>query len=69
LHPVQSFQREIGPPVASTQRSYCRIPDKQTLTDEIAAWEHNRNANHTKTDWQFTTKNARIKLKHQYPAI
>ena len=25
--------------------------------------------NHTKADWQFTTKNARIKLKHLYPAI
>jgi len=39
------------------------------LIDEIAAWEHDRNANHTKADWQFTTKNARIKLKHLYPAI
>ena len=36
---------------------------------EIAAWEHDRNANHTKADWQFTTKNARIKLKHLYPSI
>src|SRR5262249_48057090 len=41
-----------------------RIPNKQILIDEIAAWEHDRNANHTKADWQFTTKNARIKLKH-----
>jgi hypothetical protein len=24
---------------------------------------------HTNADWQFTTKNARIKLKHLYPAI
>ena len=45
-----------------------RIPNKQILIDEIAAWEHDRNANHTKADWQFTTKNARIKLKHLYPA-
>jgi len=45
------------------------IPNKQILIDEIAAWEHDRNANHTKADWQFTTKNARIKLKHPYPAI
>ena len=30
---------------------------------------YDRNANHTKADWQFTTKNARIKLKHLYPAI
>src|SRR5262249_25570767 len=35
-----------------------RIPNKQILIDEIAAWEHDRNANHTKADWQFTTKNA-----------
>jgi hypothetical protein len=41
-----------------------RIPDKQTLIDEIAAWEHDRNANHTKADWQFTTKKARIRLRH-----
>ena len=44
-------------------------PDKQTLIDEIAASEHNRNANHTKADWQFTAKNARIKLKYLYPSI
>ena len=31
--------------------------------------QHDRNVNHTKADWQFTTNNARIKLKHLYPAI
>jgi hypothetical protein len=41
----------------------------QTLIDEIAAWEHDRNANHTKANWQFTTENARIRLKHLYPSI
>ena len=46
-----------------------RIPDKQTLIDEIDAWEHDRNANHTKANWQFTTSTARIKLKHLYPSI
>ena len=46
-----------------------RIPDKQTLIDEIAAWEDDRNTNHAKADWQFTTANARIKLKHLYPSI
>jgi hypothetical protein len=45
------------------------IPDKQTLIDEIAAWEQERNAHQTKSDWRFTTKDARIKLKHLYPAI
>jgi hypothetical protein len=34
-----------------------------------AAWEDDRNANHAKADWQFTTADARIKLKHLYPSI
>ncbi len=46
-----------------------RIPDKQTLIDEVAAWENDRNTNHTKADWQFTTADARVKLKRLYPAI
>jgi hypothetical protein len=58
---------ELG--VLTSQCLDCRIPNKQILIDEIAAWEHDRNANHTKADWQFATKNARIKLKHLYPAI
>jgi hypothetical protein len=44
------------------------FPDKQTLIDEIAAWEHDRNANHAKANWQFTTPTARIKL-NLYPSI
>ncbi len=60
-------ESELG--VLTSQCLDRRIPDKQTLIDEIAAWEHDRNANHTKADWQFTTKNARIKLKHLYPSI
>jgi hypothetical protein len=42
---------------------------KQTLIDEIAAWENGRNAHHTKANWHFTTPNARIKLKHLYPSM
>jgi len=42
-------------------------PDKQTVIDEIAAWEDDRNANPAKADWQFTT--ARVTLKHLYPSI
>src|SRR2546427_237156 len=60
-------ESELG--VLTSQCLDHRIPDKQILIDEIAAWERDRNANHTKADWQFTTKNARIKLKHLYPAI
>ena len=46
-----------------------RIADKQTLTEEVAAWEESRNKKHVKADWQFTTADARVKLKRLYPAL
>ena len=46
-----------------------RIADKQTLAEEVAAWEASRNRNDTKTDWQFTTADARVKLKRLYPSF
>ena len=44
-----------------------RIPDKATLTKEVAAWQDDRNKRCVKADWQFTTDDARIKLKTLYP--
>ncbi len=58
---------ELG--VLSSQCLDRRIPDKQTLIDEITAWEQDRNANHAMANWHFTTPNARVKLKHLYPSI
>ena len=46
-----------------------RIADRQTLANEIAAWESDRNKKHVKADWQFTTADARVKLKRLYPAL
>ncbi len=60
-------ESELG--VLSRQCLDRRIPDTQTLIDEIQAWENDRNANQAKANWHFTTPNARIKLKHLYPAI
>jgi hypothetical protein len=45
-------ESELG--VLSSQCLDRRIPDKQTLVEEIAAWEHDRNANRTKANWHFT---------------
>jgi len=42
---------------------------QKTLIEEIAAWEDDRNACHTKANWHFTTPDARIKLNHLYPSI
>ena len=46
-----------------------RIPDKPTLIEEVITWQDNRNKNHAKADWQFTTVDARIKLTRLYPAM
>src|SRR5581483_5354602 len=46
-----------------------RIPDQETLKREVAAWERDRNAAVVKVDWQFTTADARVKLKKLYPTI
>lgn len=46
-----------------------RIPDRETLTREVAAWEKDRNAASVRVDWRFTTADARIKLKRLYPSI
>jgi hypothetical protein len=60
---------EIELSVLSRQCLDRRIPSKQVLIEEVAAWEEDRNKNHAKADWQFTTADARIKLKRLYPAI
>ena len=46
-----------------------RLPDKAALIREVAAWQLRRNAAHVSVDWQFTTANARIKLKRLYPVL
>ena len=46
-----------------------RIPDKQTIADEVAAWLAKRNADHAAADWRFTTEDARVKLKSLYPSL
>jgi hypothetical protein len=45
-----------------------RIGTKEELTQEVKAWEKSRNKNHGTVDWQFTTHDARIKLKRLYPS-
>lgn len=46
-----------------------RIPDIETLRKETIAWEQKRNKQQKGVDWQFTTNNARIKLKRLYPQL
>jgi DDE superfamily endonuclease len=60
-------ESELG--VLTAQCLSRRIADKATLIEEIAAWEHDRNAKHAKANWHFTTADARIKLKCLYHSI
>lgn len=46
-----------------------RIGEKDELSDKTRAWEFNRNATGAKIDWQFTTSDARIKLRRLYPKL
>jgi len=46
-----------------------RIPDMATLTEETHQWEQRRNQAQKGVDWQFSTQDARIKLKRLYPQI
>ncbi|MFZ8252571.1 IS630 family transposase, partial [Staphylococcus aureus] len=44
-----------------------RIPDIETLRQEALAWERERNGQQVRIHWQFTTADARIKLRRLYP--
>jgi DDE superfamily endonuclease len=46
-----------------------RIPDQETLREEIAAWEDRRNEQEVQVNWRFTTADARIRLQRLYPSI
>jgi hypothetical protein len=44
-----------------------RIPDAEFLRREVTAWYTDRNENNKLVNWQFTTDDARVKLKRLYP--
>ena len=46
-----------------------RIGDMETMKKEVKAWQEDRNNKEAKINWQFTTNDARIKLRKLYPTI
>jgi len=60
-------ESELG--VLSKQCLDRRIPDKAALARETTAWVKRRNIHHAKANWQFSTADARVKLKHLYPTF
>jgi transposase len=58
---------EIG--VMARQCLDRRIPDQDSLKQEIKAWQDKRNQKGVRVNWRFTTQDARVKLKSLYPTI
>jgi len=46
-----------------------RIETIEKVKSETAAWQKSRNNKNAKINWQFTTSDARIKLKRLYPTF
>ena len=46
-----------------------RVGDQHAMKTHVSAWETRRNGAKVKADWQFTTADARVKLRKLYPTI
>ncbi len=55
--------------VLSRQCLARRLPDRNTVAKETAAWVDARNQMKKPVDWRFTTEDARIKLRRLYPNL
>lgn len=60
---------EIELQVLNRQCLNRHITSKATIISETNAWQEARNGKESKINWQFTTENARIKLKKLYPPL
>lgn len=60
---------EIELSVLTRQGLKARVANKEELLRQVTAWYQERNGKMSKVDWQFTTKDARVKLKRLYPSI
>jgi hypothetical protein len=60
---------EIELSVLTRQGIKPRVGNKEELEQQITEWYEERNRNESKVDWQFRTKDARLKLKRLYPSI
>jgi transposase len=60
---------EIEFSVLKRQAMQNKIADKETLAEKVNHWQQNRNQKQVKAKWQFTTKDARVKLHKLYPTI
>ena len=60
---------EIELSVLTRQCLNRRIADIETVKKEVAAWQKFRNNKIATVNWQFTTEDARVKLRRLYPTL
>lgn len=60
---------EIELNVLTSQCLNRRIDNIEKIKSECEAWQKHRNNLNAKINWQFTNKDARIKLKRLYPTL
>jgi len=60
---------EISISILAKQCINRRIKDIDTLNAEIASWKTEYNSNSKGVNWQFTTEDARVRLRRLYPVI
>jgi hypothetical protein len=46
-----------------------RVGDRAAMARHVGAWKGRRNTAGVKADWQFTTADARVKLRKLYPTV
>jgi hypothetical protein len=60
---------EIELSVLSRQCLDRRMESQGQMAGEVGAWQDERNEREVKVQWQFTTADARIKLRKLYPSL
>ncbi len=58
---------ELELSVVSRQCLARRIPARDEVQHEVAAWESTRNERQVQIRWRFTSEDARVKLQRLYP--
>ena len=60
---------EIELHVLNTQCLNRHFDNKETVIEQVYAWQTDRNNKDNKINWQFTTEHSRVKLKKLYPSF
>lgn len=67
--PIVIYRLQIELHVLNGQCLNRHISAMEIIKEEVDAWKTHRNNKNSKINWQFTNKEARVKLKRLYPSI